>query len=201
MIEITFLDQLLMQRKDLEYLRSRSASRQLRQQGWSVKDLENSNPQAGQDIRLVETKRNSLWTSKLLVLIAGRTWFNRSPFLNLPKKPVSKTSQSPAPEIKAAGASKLLFEWEVSSYRMFLPDTALRNDCEEVTFLELDKWIRHSIIAKRRRQISSDNGMSSDSGIWDRLFEIRLQVIRTAKLPASCGNLFLQIAGRHIVQF
>ena len=54
-----------------------------------------------------------------------------------------------------------------------------RESSEGVSYLELDKWIRHCLIAKRRRQLSADSGSiseSPDNGIWDRLFDLRVQV-------------------------
>ena len=46
----------------------------------------------------------------------------------------------------------------------------------DTTFLGLDKWIRHSIIAKRRRQLTVENGGLSDVEIWDRLLDLRAAV-------------------------
>ncbi len=49
----------------------------------------------------------------------------------------------------------------------------------DFSYLELDKWIRHCLIAKRRRQLLSDAespATSSENDLWDRLLDLRVQV-------------------------
>ena len=120
-----------------------------------------------------------------MFLYTGRNWYKRSPFLSLPIK--TADAKSSPHESKSAGFA-LLVGHRAGSNRtvklIFFPasvgeSSQPHESSGDFNYLELDKWIRHCLIAKRRRQLLSDAespATSSENDLWDRLLDLRVQV-------------------------